>query len=203
MRLGFKEGWVGRQRKIAVCPKCGSGRARHSRRLYGGLWFLVFKLRPVKCSDCGLYFPIPSDGSIGRWAPDPGELGIPFRPLELDDLPGSTGEPAADARPDKSASRRGKCPGCGSYSVRSSSQGTERALIRRFDVKDEYRCLECNASFRRLNLTRLILGALAVVTVLAGLSYLGIATLGRPTSSKVLPGVRKDKVPQPSPPVFR
>lgn len=203
MRLGFKEGWAGWQRKIAVCPKCGSALARHSRRLYGGLWFLVFKLRLVKCSDCGFYFPVPADGSIGRWAPDPAELGLPFRPLELDDLPESTGEPAADARSDKSANRRGKCPGCGSSSVRSSSQGTDRALIRRFEGKDGYRCLKCNASFQRINVTRLIGVALALLTVLAGLSYFGIVALGRPTSPRVLPGVGKDKVPRPSPPVFR
>ncbi len=200
MRLGFRQGWVGRRRKIAVCPNCGSRRARPSRRLYQGLWFLVFKLRPVKCSDCGFYFPIPADGSIGRWAADSADLGIPFRPLELDDPPEASGELVSG---DKSAKRRGQCPGCGSYSVRSSNPGDDRALLRRFEVRDGYRCLKCNASFRRINLLRLTTVALVLVTVLAGLSYFGIVALGRPTSTTGSPGVMKDKVPRPPPPVFR
>ena len=203
MRLGLEEALAGRKRKIAVCPSCGSERARHSRRYYDGPWFLLFRVRPIKCSDCGLYFPIAANGSLRRAVVDLGDLGIPFRPSELDSSPEGPGEPASPPLPDKLPRKRGLCPNCGSNAARALRPGTSGTLLRLFDAKDEYRCHECNASFRRISLVRLVLVALFLFTVLAGLSYIGLATLGRSKASTAPPGIRKDKVPQPSPPVFR
>jgi transposase-like protein len=193
MRLGLKEGWAGRKRKTAVCPSCSSDRARYSRRHYDGPWFLAFRVRPVKCSDCGSYFPIAADASIRRPETDSIDLHIPFRPSELDG-PQDGGAGTFPA---------GACPICGSDQVRPSRPGTDQPLARRLDVRTPYRCARCNGSFRRANPLRLLVLSLLLVGVLAGLSYLGIAVLswrGRIGNS---PHIRKDQIKEPPPPVFR
>ena len=123
--------------------------------------------------------------------------------MELDDSPETQDEPVAETPPGKAPKKRGLCPNCGSTAVRASRPGTNGALIRSFGAKDEYRCLECNASFGRISLRRLIGVPLVLATILAALTYIAMATLLPPKASTALPGVGKDKVPRPSPPVFR
>ena len=205
MRLGLKEGWAGRKRKTALCPNCSSDRARYSRRHYDGPWFLLFRVRPVKCSDCGSYFPIAGDATITRPETDPVDLHIPFRPSELDqpeerlprgpaeDPPSSPGSPPS----------RVVCPVCGSRAVRPSNPGGDQPLALRLDMKTTYRCARCNGSFRRTNPVRLMAFVMIVLGGLAGLSYFVIAALGSHGQSNPSPQIKKDQIKPPPPPVFR
>lgn len=206
MRLGLKEGWAGRKRKTAVCPNCSSDRARYSRRHYHGLWFLLFRVRPVKCSDCGVYFPIAADATITRPETDPIDLHIPFRPSELDHpaegFPGGEADELSSESPGPKPSR-GACPICGSDAVHPSRPGGDQTLIRRLDVKTTYRCTRCNGSFRRTQPVRLLAFAMILLGVLAGLSYFVIATMGGHGESNRSPRIRKDQIKEPPPPVFR
>lgn len=203
MRLGFEQGWSGRKRKLAVCPNCGSERARYSRRHYDGPWFLLFRVRPVKCSDCGAYFAIALDASIRRPEGNLVDLHLPFRPSELDGAAGPVEDLDADPPSGELSRPKGKCPSCGSDSARLSRPASDQPLITRLDIKAVYRCTECNASFTRIRPARVIAVALLLFIVLAGLSYLAISTLGGRRSSNQSPRIKKDQIPAPSPPVFR
>ena len=205
MRLGFKDGWTGRKRKTAVCPNCSSDRARYSRRHYDGVWFLLFQVRPVKCSDCGAYFPISGGATIKHPETDPVDLHIPFRPSELDDSAGGLRGREGDASAEAPGTRpsRGACPVCGSHAVHPSRPGGETSLIRRLDVKTTYRCARCNGSFKRANLPRLLAFLVILFGVLGGLSYLAIGVLGGHGRSNTSPRIKKDQIKPPPPPVFR
>ena len=203
MRLGLKEGWAGRRRRTAVCPNCSSLNARYSRRGYGGLWFLVFRVRPVKCSDCGSYFPIAGNGAIRRPETDPHDLHIPFTPSEMaahaearsdpDDPPGDGHGPARLRR---------TCPVCGFDDIRPSRQAIGPSASR-LDLQTTYRCVRCNASFKRTNPLRLLAFSLLLLGLLAGLSYIGLALLGARRLNNPSPRIKKDQVKPPPPPVFR
>lgn len=205
MRLGLKEGWAGRRRRTAVCPNCASNRARYSRRHYDGVWFLLFRVRPVKCSECGAYFPIAGNATITRPETDPIDLHIPFRPSELDDpaegLPG--GEAEAGAEEPGTKPSRISCPICGSRTVHPSRPGGDESISRRLDVKTTYRCARCNGSFRRTSPLRLVAFSAILLGVLGGLSYFAIVTLGSRGRSNTSPRIKKDQIKQPPPPVFR
>ena len=177
-----------------MCPNCSSNQARYSRRPYEGLWFLLFRVRPVKCSDCGAYFPIAADGSIPRPQRDSVDLHIPFRPSELD--------PMAEDGEDLWKSR-GACPVCGCEEVRPSRPESNPSLISRLDPKTTYRCVRCNASFRRTNPARVFLFSLILLGLLASLSYLALAALGAHGLTNKSPRIPKDQVKEPPPPVFR
>lgn len=204
MRLGLKEGWAGRRRRTAVCPNCGSNRARYSRRHYDGVWFLLFRVRPVKCSECGVYFPVSGSATIARPETDPVDLHIPFRPSELDD-PAEAFAEGTDALWDDAGSKpsRLSCPICGSRTVHPSRPGGDESISRRLDVRTTYRCARCNGSFRRTSPLRLVVFAAILLGVLGGLSYLAIATLGSRGRSDTSPRIKKDQINQPPPPVFR
>lgn len=205
MRLGLKEAWAGRKRKTAVCPNCSSDRARYSRRHYEGAWFLVFRVRPVKCSDCGSYFPIAPGATIRRPETDPNDLHIPFRPSELDDpLEGiQAGEATALVKPVGSKASRRACPHCGSRDIHPSRTEGEPSLTRQLDVRTTYRCGRCNGSFMRTNPLRLLAFLLLALGVLGGLSYFLITMLGGGGPTDRSPRIRKDQIKQPPPPVFR
>ena len=204
MRLGLEEGWAGRKRRTALCPNCSSDRARYSRRHYDRVWFILFRVRPVKCSECGAYFAIARDATITRPETDPVDLHIPFRPSELDNPAESFSGSHEDAPQDSSGkpSRRA-CPICGSHDVHASRPGGEQSLTRRIDVKTTYRCARCNGSFRRTNPLRLLVFSLVLLGVLGWLSYLVIAALGGHGPGNRSPRIRKDQIKQPPPPVFR
>ena len=205
MRLGLKEGWAGRKRKTALCPNCSSDRARYSRRHYEGPWFLLFRVRPVKCSDCGSYFPIAGDATITRPETDPVDLHIPFRPSELDPPVAMRPQGAAEdpgSSPGATPSRVA-CPACGSRAVRPSNPGGDQPLTRRLDVKTTYRCARCNGSFKRTDPVRLLAFVLIVLGVLGGLSYFILAAMGGHGESNRSPRIKKDQIKPPPPPVFR
>jgi hypothetical protein len=205
MRLGLSEGWAGTKRRTAVCPQCSSQSARYSRRSYDGLWFQVFKVRPVKCSDCGAYFPIAARGSIRRPERDPQDLHIPFSPSELEARGEVFAEPELDdgesAGPRTRPSRKA-CPVCGFEAVRASRQGPEPSAGR-LDVKTAYRCVRCNASFKRVNPLRLLVFSALLLFVLGGLSYVSLRALGGSRVRDQSPRIRKDQIKPPPPPVFR
>jgi hypothetical protein len=188
-----------------VCPKCSSESARYSRRHYDGPWSFLLTVRPVKCSDCGAYFPLAADGSIRRPETDPIDLHIPFRPSELDaPAVGHVAPSFEDIGGDAPRTRpsRRACPVCGSEAIRASRPGIEPPTSR-LDAKTDYRCVRCNASFRRTNPLRLVVFSLLLLGVLAGLSYLALAALGARGLSNKSPRIRKDQVKEPPPPVFR
>jgi len=206
MRLGLNEGWAGRDRKTAVCPKCSSVRARYSRRRYDGPWILVFRVRPVKCSDCSAYFAISADATIMLSETDPVDLHIPFRPSELDDSMEVFLNRAPDQPPSASPlSRlaRKVCPICRAEAVRPSNPGGDQALFRRLDVRINYRCAQCNGSFSRIDPLRFLAVAVILFGLLGGLSYFALATLGRSVRGNESPRIRRDQVRPPPPPVFR
>ncbi len=205
MRLGLKEAWAGRKRKTAVCPNCSSDRARYSRRHYEGMWFLLFRVRPVKCSECGSYFPIAAGATIRRPETDPIDLHIPFRPSELDDPPEGLqgGEGDALAKLPGSKPSRRACPYCGSRDIHPSRLEGEPSFTRQLDVRTTYRCGRCNASFMRANPLRLLAFLLILLGVLGGLSYVALVTLGGRGPTDRSPRIRKDQIKPPPPPVFR
>ncbi len=194
MHLGLREGLEGRRRKIAICPACSSDRARYSRRHYEGIAFILFRVRPVKCSDCGVYFPIAQDGSIPNPQRDPVDLHIPFRPSELD----TTVEDGEEGRV-----LSGACPVCGSEDVRPSRPESNPSLASRLDVETTYRCVACNASFRRTSPARVLFLSVILLAVLGGLGYLILSVLGSRGQRNLSPRIRKDQVKEPPPPVFR
>lgn len=205
MRLGLKEGWAGRKRKTAVCPDCSSDRARYSRRHYDGVWFFLFRVRPVKCSDCGTYFPVSGGATIRHPETDPADLHIPFRPSELDDPARGSRGGKADASDEAPGARpsRGSCPVCGSDAVHPSRPEAETSLTRRLDVKTTYRCARCNGSFKRTNPLKLLAFSVVLISLLAGLSYSAIRLMGSRGLANNSPRIKKNQVTQPPPPVFR
>jgi hypothetical protein len=207
MRLGFNDARAGARRRTAICPGCGSDRARYSRRQYDGLWSRFFKVRPAKCFACGSYFPISASARavMERSPADPRDLHIPFTPLEHEELQ----KPIVVDRP-FSPDRRwwwrrlGVCRGCGSRKVRPArSPGEEASLARRLSLKDSYRCLECNAGFYRLNPTRLFALCLFLLVGMGGLSYAVGRVMGSRPGSNSPPRIKRGQIPPPPPPVFR
>ncbi len=206
MRLGFEEAWVGRRRRIAVCPICGGARARYSRRHYEGLWFVLFGVRPVKCSDCGLYYPMAGHGDVSHPPYDPEEVHIPFQPSELDEAMARAAESAADpgsSEPPILSRRKGSCQNCGANALRPSRPGPDRRLRLQLDPRDPYRCLACNASFKRLNMKRLVVLGFVYLAVVAALAYFVASLAGGPARSNRPPRIMKDQLPPQVPPVFR
>ena len=204
MQLAFGEAWVGRERRSLGCPACRSERLRYSRREYEGFWARLFRLRPAKCLDCGVYFPVSVDSAILNPQVDPAELHVPFWPLEMEERAESaaaTGWAPTDARTPKGGSRRG-CPLCGSESVRSSRPGGE-PLWSRFDIRASYRCASCNGSFRQIVPARFVAGLLIGALALTGLIFLGGLVSRGGASSHQTPRVRQGQIPAPPPPVFR
>ncbi|MBK5256097.1 MAG: hypothetical protein JJE39_08695 [Vicinamibacteria bacterium] len=79
--------------------------------------------------------------------------------------------------------------------------GGEGPLIHRLELREMYRCLECNSSFFRFNLTRLIAFSLLIFFVLGGLSYAAMRMAGSSGGSKPSPRIKR--VPPAPPPAFR
>jgi hypothetical protein len=139
-----------------VCPNCSSESARYSRRHYDGPWSYFLNVRPVKCSDCGGYFPLAADGSIRRPETDPIDLHIPFRPSELDAPGVGYAEPSFEEVEGDAPRRRPSRQGLPGLWLRGHTPvaSRNRAPTSRLDVTD-YRCVRCNASFSELTPLRL------------------------------------------------
>jgi hypothetical protein len=177
---------------------------RPSRRQYEGLWFRMFRVRPVRCAACGLLFSIAIEDGAGHLGSQTLDRDLPFQPVELEDSV-TTAEILARSRGGGSVSwRQGGvgCPVCRSTAVRSARSGTDRDWKRRFEGNDDYRCLECNAGFKRTSLVRSLVLAVLLMSVLGGLIYLVIGTLDRKRTN-ASPTLRKKHIPPPPPPVFR
>lgn len=201
MKVGLQEAWAGRRRGIPTCPGCRSDEIRYSRREYDGLWARFLRVRPAKCLACGAYFPIAARGLVLRAESAQTDLRLPFKPVELDRPHQHPG--GGPHRPWWTRARR-SCPSCGSGSVRAGQPAPGApALIRRLELQDKYRCLECNADFVRLNLPKLLALGLALVLTLGGLSYTVMNTLGRRGRAPSSPTIKKGQIPPPPPPVFR
>jgi len=201
MKLGFAEARSGRERRQAACPGCRGTRLRYSRRRYEGVWARVFSLRPAKCLDCGVYFPVSRSSAILNPQVDPAELHVPFWPLEMEeraerDTATGTDWPPAETRRSR-ASRRGTCPTCGSRDIRPSSADGPR-----LNIKTTYRCISCNADFQGVVPARLLGMLLLGMIALSGLIYLVGLTTGR-SAPKPTPTMRKGQAPKLPPPVFR
>ncbi len=205
MRLSLEDAWAGRRRTSSVCPLCLSERVRPSRRQYEGLWFRVFPVRPARCAACGAVFSISTKDAVGRPRPQTFDFDLPFRPSELEDSVRGA-EIMARSRGGGPAPRRpvwGGCPVCGSAAVRGMPAGSEGVWKRRFEVTDGYRCLECNAGFKRISPIRSVVLAALLMSVLGVLSYLVMGTLDRKKTNSASPTLPKNHVPPPPPPVFR
>ena len=90
----------------------------------------------------------------------------------------------------------------GFEAIRASRQATE-SIAQRLDVKTAYRCVRCNASFKRTNPLRLLAFSIVLLVLLGGLSYLALRVLGARRLSDSSPRIRKDQMKPPPPPVFR
>ena len=207
MELAFGEAWAGRERQTPACPNCRGGRLRYSRRQYEGIWARLFRLRPAKCLDCGVYFPIFQDSVILNPQVDPADLHVPFRPLEMEeraerDSVAPTGWPPRDARTARVGARK-SCPICGSDDVRPSRPGGEERLLSALDVTVPYRCVSCNGSFRRVAPTRLAAIILLGTALLSGLIVAGGLLSRGGGSRNQAPRIKKGQIPNPPPPVFR
>ncbi len=203
MRIGFRAAWEGTNRKVASCPICGASRVRYSRRTYDGFWALIFKTRPVRCLECGVYFPIAVRSSI---PPDVElvDLQLPFRPSELDaplGLAPVRTRPAGVTIP-FSGPGAGNCPDCGSSAIRPARFSAEISW-RRPDVREPWRCIDCNASFARVNPRRVIALIAIVLGLLLGVAYLAHSLRGGPGGGGKAPTIRQNQVPKLPPPVFR
>ena len=208
MRLRFTNAWAGRNRRLPRCPECGSDRLRSSRRRYEGVWTSFFKVRPVKCQGCGIYFPMAADASISSAKTDPLDLHLPFRPLEMDPpLQGGqetrSREDADFGPPIGRMDFRGSCPVCDSKAVRPSRDLSDLPLVARLDLRAPYRCAECNASFDHILPSRVAAVVLLLLVVLGGLTYAANSMFGRRALSQKAPRLRPGQVPKLPPPVFR
>jgi transposase-like protein len=206
MRLGFGEAWRGQRRRSPICPRCGKESARASRRHYDGFWALVFRVRPMKCPDCGFYFSVSAKGSRWPVQPDPTGLRLAFQASELSetdsgpDVSVPSGRAPAGERTPRGS---GGCPRCGSESVRRAVAGPYESIVSRLHTKDLYRCLHCNASFKRANPLKLLVMTLALSTVLFVLTYLVLEALSRRSKAGGSPTIRDSQLPQEPPPVLR
>lgn len=208
MRLRFANAWAGRKRRLPRCPACDGARLRSSRRRYEGIWAALFKVRPVKCLGCGIYFPMVADASISTSRTDPIDLHLPFRPLEMDGPPegrqeSESGDEVDFGGPIGLVDFRGVCPICDSKVVRPSRDLSDQPLVARLDLRAPYRCAECNASFDRILPSRVAAAALILLVVLGGLSYLANSMFGRRALPDRSPTLSPAQVPKLPPPVFR
>lgn len=201
MRLGLGEAIEGRKRARSTCPACGRSDARPSRRRYEGLWALLIPLRAMKCPACGAYFPV---SPRAPWTPqaDPNLHHLPFQPSEIDPAPPWEGLDSARGSAGASKSGR-KCPRCGSGTVSSARPGPQEGIIARLTVLDLFRCAHCNASFSRVNAARALFFGLLLASLLAGLTYAGIAVLSSNLSKKPEPRIKRGQLPPVAPPVLR
>jgi len=81
--------------------------------------------------------------------------------------------------------------------------GGDPTLLQRLDLKDTWRCANCNASFFRLNVLRTVGIALLIFVCLGGVSYMALRIAGPSRTENAVPRLRKGQVPEPPPPVFR
>ena len=204
MRVGFFEAWSGRKHKASACPNCLSVRVRYSQRSYAGLSALIFRVKPVKCLDCGTYFAVagkratPSDLNLA-------ELNIAFRPEELDREPtgGATPDaPPSSHRHSSSRPRARKCPVCGSHSARPARWGPPVSSFR-LDAREYYRCSTCNGSFTRTSPLRLVALLMVLSSALGVIGYLINRVRPGSTQNPASPRLRQNQVPKVEPPVFK
>lgn len=206
MELAFREAWAGREKRAPACPTCRGERLRYSRRQYEGVWARVFRLRPAKCLDCGVYFPVSQDSAILSPQVDPADLHVPFWPIEMEERAerdsAAGGWTPRDARTPRSGARRA-CPLCGSDDVRPSRPAGDERPLSALDVTVPYRCVSCNGSFRRAVPTRIVAILALVAAVFTGLIFVGRLLTGSRSSGNPAPRIKKGQVPNPPPPVFR
>lgn len=168
----------------------------------------LFKVRPVKCLACGVYFPMLADATVSTAKTDPVDLHLPFRPVEMDaPVQGRTESESGDdvdfGGPIGLVDIRGVCPICESRAVRPSRDLSDQPLIARLDLRAPYRCAECNASFDRILPSRVVGAALLLLLVIGGLSYLANSMFGRRSLPERSPTLSPAQVPKLPPPVFR
>lgn len=198
MRVGLREGWIGRKRGLSVCPICESSRVRFSRRRYENAAAFMLKVRPAKCLACGVYFPV-GDKTVGLG----GNLGDFELPFDLDEprgerFPGSAPiSLTADSSPGPPGSR---CPQCGARSARPARTGMEPSPLR-LDANVLYRCSSCNASFNRISPLRLVVLLLLLSSVLGAAAHLFSKRRSASPSSQS-PSLRRNQLPEVPPPVF-
>lgn len=202
MHLGLREGWAARQRRAEACPQCASPRLRYSRRQYDGFAAAYFNLRPVKCLDCGIYFPVASRRSIPAQV-DLINLHVPFRPVELDDpVPSDSGDLQRRPRTSEVSVPGGrKCPDCGARAARPVRGGDPPSFFRP-DALEPYRCPVCNGSFKLTNIPRLVFLVLILSAVLAGPMYF-LSRRQFFSAGNSSPKIRRTQVPKVAPPVLR
>lgn len=215
MEVGLLEGWRARNRRAEACPYCASRKLRYSRRRYDGVGAALFKLRPVKCVECGGYFPVVSRRSLPQHI-DLVELHVPFRPTEMDPEPDEPRAPRGSGpldlitRPDRPVStgplppgrKPGrKCPDCGARSARPVRDGEPPSFFR-LDALLAYRCSVCNGSFKLVSYPRVFVFFLLLSGLLAAPAYV----LNRRNlfgGNDNSPRMRKNQVPKVPPPVLR
>lgn len=202
MDLGFREAWLGSKRANLVCPACGSPGARASRRSYEGLWSRVFRVRPMRCEPCGFRFPAAYHARTHGHELDL-EHQLPFIPTEMEEQRG--GQRARQERkpPVRLGLPGNRCPACGSTNVRPGQSAFGPVPWLRFDVRDPFRCADCNGSFTRTNVARVLLRGVLVVVVLGGLTYAAMNIQSWMKRPSAVPTIQKDQIPPPPPPVFR
>lgn len=202
MELGLREAWLGSKRTALVCPNCGTPSPRASRRSYDGLWSRVFRVRPMRCEPCGFRFPAAiSSGARGQ------ELDLvhhlPFIPTEMEEQLVGQRARKAPKPPVRLGLPGNRCPACGSTNVRPGQSAIGPVPWLRFEVRDPFRCADCNGSFTRTNLARVLLRGALMVVVLGGLTYAAMNIQGWMKRPSAVPTIQKDQIPPPPPPVFR
>jgi len=202
MHLGLLEGWKARKQRADACPQCAGARLRYSRRHYDGAAARFLKLRPVKCLDCGVYFPVASRRSIPAQV-DLINLHVPFRPVELDDpIPSDSGDVQRRPRTSEVMVPGGrKCPDCGARAARPVRGGDPPSFFRP-DALELYRCPVCNGSFKLTNIPRLVFLLMILCVALAGPMYF----MNRRkffSGGTTSPKIRRTQVPKVAPPVLR
>jgi hypothetical protein len=206
MELAFGEAWRARRTPAGACPGCRGERLRFSMRRYDGAFARLFRLRPAKCLDCGLYFPVSQDSPMSNRPEESEELPVPFWPIGPDESAGLAQSPAPRWSPlEGRAARpgiRGSCPFCGSPDVRPSELGWEGGPPRIFSIRASYRCTTCNAGFPRVVLSRVGAAILLAGALFAGLAYAASMLSARPSTSPT-PTLKRGQIPKPRPPVFR
>ncbi|MEO6402989.1 MAG: hypothetical protein ABIP62_13355 [Vicinamibacteria bacterium] len=162
----------------------------------------------MKCSDCGAYVPIAAKFLAGA-VMEADSLRVPFglvtneirtgpRSATTDSEAGETTAPIRNR-----ATTAGACPRCGSSAVRLSTHGPLESYVARLHTKDLYRCLGCNASFRRTNVLKVAVIVTIFIGLLAGATYVGVTKFGHSKPTSFSPKLRNNPLPAASPPVFR